>query len=52
MNSPELLVERLDELVELAAEPDNGFEKAAVYAATKAIQLEFVQSRKSLSITL
>ncbi|MGS4906617.1 hypothetical protein ACVDHI_00420 [Aeromonas sp. 25-248] len=41
MNDPKILAVRLKELAKLASQADTGFEKAAVYAATKSIQAEF-----------
>lgn len=41
MNDQLLMVDRLEELTDLASEADNGFERAAIYAATQAIKAEF-----------
>jgi len=41
MNNPMLLIERLEDLLQLAREAETGFEKAAVFAATKEIYRMF-----------
>lgn len=41
MNDPALMVSKLDELIGLAREADTGFEKAAVFAAVRAVDSMF-----------
>lgn len=41
MNDQILIVDRLEDLARLASDASNGFEQAAIYAATQAIKLEF-----------
>jgi hypothetical protein len=47
MNDTTLLATKLAELIELAREANTGFEKAAVFAAAKAIQTQFDEEEDS-----
>lgn len=44
MNDPTSLIEKLEQLVFLARDADNDYEKAAVYAAATSIAQEFMQN--------
>ncbi|WP_104417590.1 hypothetical protein [Marinobacter persicus] len=48
MNDQLLMVDRLEELADLALEAENSFERATIYAATQAIKSEFGAIEDSL----